>query len=329
MRSYLYKNVNNELLCSSSGGAFKRIVSCIMNDGNAVIYGATWDENLMVSHIYVDNLDDLYQLSGSKYARSKLGDTFSTVNNQLLNGKQVIFSGTPCQIAGLSSFLKAKKTDTTNLYLIDIICHGTPSPLMLKEWIRSTERHYRHKIKKVSFRDKKVGWIGYPTTIVLDNNKTIRHSYKNQEFVRLFFLHTVLAPCCYECQFANIKRISDITIGDFWGAEKSFPQIDYKNGVSLILANTSKGEEAIKAIETNVRDDEIIRECSKASYISYQQNLNEPTNKPLIREKFWDAYSERGYDYAIKKYGVSDIESNFKHNIKMFLSKIKLYNKIF
>lgn len=329
MKSYLYKNTPNIINSSSSGGAFKKIVSCIGHDEKTIVYGAVWDENLRVVHSNSKSTEDLQPYSGSKYARSKMGATFNNVAVHLLDGLTVIFSGTPCQIAGLKKFLKIKKINSEKLYLVDIICHGTPSPVLLEDWIHSIEKKYKRKVTAVSFRDKQVGWIGYPTKVVFDNGKVIRCSYKSQEFMRLFFSHAVMGPSCYKCPFANMDRQSDITIGDFWGVESSYPDVVPGKGVSLILFNTEKGKDILKKMEITSGEDEVLIECTTDSFLQYQYNLNRPTEKPLIREEFWKDYKENGYDYVIRKYGISDGIGNLKYIVKSILSKLKLYNKVY
>lgn len=323
MKSYLYKGNPEILMNSSSGGTFKRLVSCIASNNETVIYGAIWNKNLSISHAYSKYGNDLQCFSGSKYARSDMGDSFKSVENNLLKGKRVIFSGTPCQIAGLKQFLMIKKIDINNLYLIDIICHGTPSPRVLNDWIKSCEKKYGRKIVDISFRDKSVGWLGYPTKVILDNGKIIRHTYKTQEFMRLFFTHTTLGPSCYECPFSNLDRKSDVTIGDFWGIENSYPNIEPGKGVSLILANTEKGIKCVESILKDKKEDELIIECDTDSYLQYQYNLRKPTEKPANREEFWSIYKKYGYDYTMKKYKINSKLRKIKFNVKYIFSKLK------
>lgn len=328
MKSYLYKNRKENIENSSSGGAFKKIISTI-GTKDAIIYGATWSDDLQVVHTFTSNKNNLQQFSESKYARSKMSDSFKHIANLLLDKKTVVFSGTPCQIAGLKQFLKIKNIDTSNLYLVDIICHGTPSPLILSEWIKSTEKRYKHQITSLSFRDKEIGWIGYPTKVILDNGKVIRHTYKTQEYIRLFFTHAVLGPSCYNCPFSNMNRRSDITIGDFWGVEYSFPNVNPDKGVSLILANSEKGIALLKRIQDNLSNDEVLIECMSDSFLPYQHNLNRPTDRPAFRDDFWKTYKDKGFDYTVKHFGVSSGKGNVKFDIKSVLSKLGLYNKAF
>lgn len=330
MRSFLYKNSIDVVNKSSSGGAFNRLAQFVFdNFSNVVIYGAAWDDKLKIHHTCINSIEKIGSLSGSKYARSEMGSTFSNVTKDLISDKTVIFSGTPCQIAGLQQFLKIKNIDTSNLYLVDIICHGTPSPLILSEWIKSTEKRYKHRIISLSFRDKRIGWNGYPTKIVLDNGKVIRHTYKTQEFIRLFFTHAILGPSCYNCPFSNMNRNSDVTMGDFWGIENSFPNINSDKGVSLVLANSKKGMTLLENIQNNLSYDEVLIECLPESFLPYQTNLNKPTGRPNIREDFWKTYKDKGFDYTVKKFAVSCLKDNIKFNIKVVLSRIGLYNKTF
>lgn len=321
MKSYVYKNNPQVIENSSSGGAFKRIISIIGLDENTIIYGVIWNENLTISHSYTGYREDLQQFSESKYSRSKMGDSFNNIASQLLEGKTVIFSGTPCQITGLKQFLKVKNISRDKLYLIDIICHGTPSPALLKEWIKSIENKYKHKIVAISFRDKEIGWKGYPTKILFSNGKIIRHTYKTQEFIRLFLSCKILGPSCYECPFSSMDRKSDITIGDFWGVENTYPEILPGKGVSLVLANTEKGIKILETIKNNKGEDEIIAECSTDSFLRYQHNLNRPSKKPVNRNEFWISYLNDGYDTTLRRFKFSTYRGWIKFNVKKILSK--------
>lgn len=329
MDSYLYKNEESEILNSSSGGAFKRIISVINDEDDIFIYGAVWDEDLSVKHIYLKATDDIQQFSESKYARSRMEDCFRNIVEQLQGGKTVVFSGTPCQIAGLKSLVEIKRVDTTKLYLIDIICHGTPSPIILDEWKKSIERKYKKKVKSISFRDKKIGWLGYPTKVRFTDGEIIRRTYKAQEYIRLFFSHFIMAPSCYECPFSNMNRQSDITIGDFWGVENSFPDVNPGKGVSLVLANTKKGNDILERINKSKTLNETIIQCEKKSFLQYQHNLNKPTERPIGRDKFWNDFAKYGYDFAIKENNISSRFKELKYNIKFILFKLGLYNRYF
>lgn len=327
MDAFLYINTPQIVDASSSGGAFHKIVTQIFSEYKDVkVYGATWTSKFEIMHTCVTKIDELNKLSGSKYSRSKMGDTFSQVATSLSNGEYVIFSGTPCQVAGLKQFLKIKRIDTKQLLLIDIICHGTPSPKMLQEWKNWIENKYKDEIIDINFRDKKVGWRGYPTTIKL-KKKILQHTFDSQQFIRLFFSHLILGDSCYECVFAKKDRCSDITIGDFWGANEIFEDLSGNNGISLVLANTKKGKNLVLSISNNLEKGEVIRKCHTERFLDYQQNLNSPTERPYNTASFWQDYKTKGYKFVLKKYKISTNKLKLKFYIKKFLSKLCIYNK--
>ena len=283
MNIYLYQNNHKALKFASSGGAFMKMLETFKSSyDSCYVYGATWN-NLEVIHSRIKGEDDLIPFSGSKYTRSKMGDGFKNVSDDLNAGNSVMFSGTPCQVKGLINYLTVKNINMDKLVTIDIICHGTPSPKLLKEWIHGLEKKYNDKIILIRFRDKSIGW----------------------KFMRLFFSNLILGESCYECHFSNMNRPSDITIGDFWGAENILANSQCKKGVSLILTNTEKGENILKLIKSTVTKEEKLKEIEDDRCLDYQLNLHCPTKKPENYSSFWGDYKMNGYDYIIKKYRIS------------------------
>ena len=244
---YLAFHKNDEILKrSTSGGAFSAIAE-VFCDGKYAIFGAAFDENLVVQHEYITDRRELRKFSGSKYVQSIIGKCYYHAEAFLKDGRKVLFSGTPCQIAGLRSYLSK---EYENLLCIDLICHGVPSPLVLKKYISYLENKSGKKVKYINFRDKsKYGWL-IPCIKIdfVSSEKAEYHLAADDPYEKIFLNNIALRESCYNCKFAKSKRIGDLSIGDFWGAETLYPKIDYRKGLSLILTNTAKGRHIFKQI---------------------------------------------------------------------------------
>ena len=235
-------------LNSSSGGIFTLIAEVVLNQGGVVFGAAFADDFRSVHHICVDDYDNLDKLRGSKYVQSCIGDTYKMVKDYLDIGRKVLFTGTPCQIGGLYSFLR-KPYD--NLYTQDIICHGVPSPMVWEKYLKMRMSNAKSTIKNVSFRHKTNGWKTPSVLIEYVNNTAYEKNYRDDPFIRAFLSNICLRPSCYNCSFKGIKRQSDITLADFWGVQNVLPNMDDDKGISLILLHSLKGKELVDRIEDN------------------------------------------------------------------------------
>ena len=228
-----------ERLKSSSGGIFSVIAKYILSKGG-YISGAAFNKEWDVEHIIINNLKDLEKLRGSKYVQSNTNNCYKKIEKLLNEDKLVLFCGCPCQVAGLYSYLKK---DYKKLYTIDLFCHGiTPN----SEWQKYLKENFnKNDILNINFRDKeKTGWSCSKCTITLKNEEIV-----TDDFTKLFHDSIILRSSCYDCDFSKLPRKADISLGDFWGVEKYFPNLDYKNGVSLIFLNNKKGEELINELD--------------------------------------------------------------------------------
>lgn len=236
---------------SSSGGAFSSIVDsytrCTGSGRITEIFGATWDiENWSVFHKVSTKVSPFRK---SKYIQSRINTTYFDVKKSLENGKNVVFSGTPCQVAGLKAYLKH---DYDNLLLVDIICHGVANHKIFLKFLNELEKTFHSSVSRIEFRHKVRTWHGYNSRNLLvefKNGKRYIGSAEECDFLRGYHKALYYRPSCYECQYARKERVSDITIGDFW---KLTDQIEFDiepvSGVSMILSNTDKGKEVIKHI---------------------------------------------------------------------------------
>ncbi|MGE9965390.1 Coenzyme F420 hydrogenase/dehydrogenase, beta subunit C-terminal domain [Fusicatenibacter saccharivorans] len=229
---------------SSSGGIFSAIAEWILQQ-KGVVFGAAFDENFEVHHIAVETKEELIKLRGSKYVQSRLENTFLEAKEYLEKKRKVLFTGTACQIAGLKNYLSA---EYENLYTVDVLCHGAPSPKIWRMYLDDKKEQYQASINKVEFRNKDDGWKNYFISIAFSNMERFYTHYYKDKFTRMFLDNLDLRPSCYSCVFKEIPRISDVTIGDSWGVENYMPDMDDDKGTSVILVHSSNGEKIFREI---------------------------------------------------------------------------------
>lgn len=235
---------------SSSGGMFGVLAQYVLSHGGTV-FGAEFDHNLSVVHTGINSIEQLHKLQGSKYVQSDVSDSFRQVRNLLLNNKMVLFSGTECQIAGLKSYLG--ELDCTNLITIDILCHGVPSPKVLKKYFQWQEKENHSKITGAYFRDKKMGWKHFGMLLDFSNKSEYYCDAQQDAYMRLFLSNICLRPSCYNCHFKGYNRLSDLTLGDAWGVYNHSPEMDDDRGTSVVLVHTEKGAALLSLVEEQIR----------------------------------------------------------------------------
>lgn len=221
---------------SSSGGIFTLLAEETINKGG-IVFGAAFNDKWEVEHIFVDNANDLGRLRGSKYVQSNIGGSYSMAEKFLKEGKEVLFSGTPCQIAGLKRFLRK---EYKNLKTIDFVCHGVPSPWVWEKYLKEVcQANDIATISDIQFRNKAEGWKNYNFVIEYTDSKgrknEFRENLSNNLYMKCFLKDLCLRPSCYQCPARSGKSDSDITLGDLWGAEQICPEIDDDRGLSLVM----------------------------------------------------------------------------------------------
>lgn len=287
-------------LSSSSGGAFTEIARPILEEGG-VVFGCALNENLQAVHTYVENMKELAgRLRGSKYVQSRIEDSYRRVKDFLKEGRKVLFSGTPCQIAGLRNYLRK---DYENLITVDLICHGIPSPLIFEDYKKYIKDEQKMEITDVKFRCKKSSWIFFNMTVTGHvEKKTLPFQYigkyYSDPYIRGFLRNYFLRPSCHHCHFTSTKRCSDFTIADWWGYKKQGKEDkDFAcKGVSLLFANTHKAE----TITTQLRM--ILKERNLEEAIKTNRCLYAPYSPNVKRTSFWEDYSKLDFDKLIHKY---------------------------
>lgn len=282
IKTYAAQSDNTDLKESASGGIFASIATNVLREGG-VVYGAAMEiehDKLTLRHIAVENDVDLIKLQGSKYIQSSTENIYRDIKKKLNDNRLVLFSGTPCQVDGLNSYL-GKKYE--NLITMDIICHGVPNNQMFQDYISLLEEKYKDKIIDFKFRDKTKGWSltakGYTAkgyTAIIPANVS--------SYYYMFLKSYIYRDSCYSCKYACKNRCGDITIGDYWGIEKAHPEVlkenesglDYKNGISCLIVNTEHGIQVLEKYKSDLRllDSAFEKTAKENGQLNHPSNLN-------------------------------------------------------
>lgn len=250
-----------EVAASRSGAAFIAISDYVLKLGG-VVYGAAFSDGFKVEHKRAISSAERDEFRGSKYVQSDLNDVFQQVKQDLKDGRMVLFSGTPCQTAGLGAFIDKRLRE--KLILVDVLCHGVPSPLVWSEYLKYLEKKEKNKIVEVSFRDKGMGWSAHRESYRTDRLSKTKF---RRTFSDLFYDHVMFRHSCSNCFYCNTRRPSDLTLGDFWGWEKKLYNLNCDDrGLSLLIVNTSKGETIFEAIKEELIYEEVdLSDCLQPS----------------------------------------------------------------
>ncbi|WP_026659653.1 Coenzyme F420 hydrogenase/dehydrogenase, beta subunit C-terminal domain [Butyrivibrio sp. AC2005] len=251
--SILAKNRSDIRLNSSSGGIFGELAKVILSSGG-VVFGAAFDNKWMVHHIAIESVQDIPKVMGSKYLQSETQKSFIETKKYLEDGREVLYSGTACQISGLKAFLR-KHYD--NLYTVDVLCHGVPSPGIWERYLSSISQEYCSDIEAINFRDKISGWHNYSVSIKFCNGDLYSENYEKNKYMNMFLKDLILRPSCYSCKFKKMERKSDLTIGDAWNIENVMPELDDDKGTSICITHTDKGTKILDRIKDSLKMAEI------------------------------------------------------------------------
>lgn len=295
---YGVKNSDNVRNASSSGGVYTAISDEILSH-KGLCAGVVFDSKMKVVHTLTDHAVKRNDFRGSKYVQSDMKRIYQSIEKELKNGREILFTGTPCQVSGLKTYLYSKKIDIQKLYLNDLVCHGVPSPSIWKAYVEFLEKKYNSKVIKYIFRDKEKGWHGYHVKVTFSDNKEIKDNKEVESFVTLFKRDIMLRPSCYQCPYASLKRTGDMTIADFWGIENIDSEFSDEKGVSLVITNTKKGKNLFGKICNS--NDIKIRQYNINQL--KQQNLYRPTRRGNFYLNFWKSYIKFGYEKIAQKYG--------------------------
>lgn len=290
-------NPNEEIrMQSSSGGIFTMLAEATINEGG-VVFGARFDENWEVVHDYTETLEGLKDYRGSKYVQSRIGDNYVKVKSFLQEGRKVLFSGTPCQIAGLKLYLRK---EYENLLTVECACHGVPSPGLWQQYLTEQTRKDKHTIadiQDINFRDKRSGWQNYSFTISYKDGKQVHHLHDDNPWERAFIKNLDLRPSCHNCPTKCNQSRADITLGDLWGANLLIPEVSDNNGITLVMAHNGNGLKCLKCLNGL----KCLKEFSFDEVAKYNQALKHSAPVHPGREDFFQLAQKDGFIKSVIK----------------------------
>lgn len=305
-------------LKSSSGGVFHVLAGQTIQQ-NGVVFGVRFDDNWQAVTTYTETMEGVKAFMGSKYVQARTETAYIDAKRFLEEGRSVLFSGTPCQIAGLKHFLGK---DYDNLLAVDIICHGTPSPKVWERYLSEAIKQGQ-RIDSIEFRNKQNGWKGFSFKLTYnqdDETLSIMSSANNNPFMKAFLSDIILRPACYGCKAKSGRSHSDITIADFWGIQKVFPEMDDDKGTGLVFANTDKGLAALQSdcLSTKQTDYETVKPLNPACYRS-----------PKIHPKRYEFFSRMNSGESVVELTMECTKPTTKQRIyKAYCSSRRLAAKI-
>lgn len=277
---------------SSSGGMFSELARYAFRKGG-VVFGAAYQENFEVHHIRIETEKDLRLLRGSKYVQSQTDDCYQQVKDLLKEGRFVLYSGCPCQIAGLYAYLGGSQYD--HLLTVDLICHGTPSPALFQRYLR--EDYGIENISDVKFRDKKVfGWSTY-MNIYMKDGSTYREICSRDPYYRMFLPCLAMRPFCSHCKFTRNPRVADFSIGDWWGIEKYDKELNDGMGTSLVLVNNARARKIFKEISPSFAR---VKEFPLEQARPRNYTLDRPFKAHEARSRFFHLLTLQPFDKAVR-----------------------------
>ena len=291
-----YAGINNDTnirLQSSSGGIFTLIAEQILQK-NGVVFGACFDEQWNVVHRYTETKEGLSRFRGSKYVQSHIGDSFLQAKRFLDEGREVLFSGTPCQIAGLKNFLRKPYQ---NLLAVDVACYGVPSPKVWQKYLHESVCKVYHikqgssfsladKITNISFRSKEKGWKTYHVKIKYQNNKKDTIPATKNIYIQAFLFNLSLRPSCYACPCKLHHTQSDITLADFWGVDRLYPEIDDDKGCGLILVHNDHTLSLLKSLDCQLHEQKL------EEIIAFNPSIIHSVKEPINRKFFYTIFNK-------------------------------------
>ena len=285
-----WSNSEQVQLASSSGGIFSEIAEQILNKRGYVV-GAVWEDG-RVKHKIISEKEDLVLLRGSKYQQSQNLDViYSQVKGLVNQGKVVLFSGLPCQVAAIKRIVNSDL-----LLTVSVVCLGVPSWRVLQKHL--AERYADRKIDKINFRNKQKGWTHFSIEYLEQNAVVDLVEHTKDLFYRLFNAKLIISPACFSCKFNECPRVGDITLGDYWGVEKQFYN---PNGVSVVILSSQQGEKIVNALIENGKISAFQTSLVKASAVNWRVNGNR-MDKPLLYDEFWRDLDSYSLSYLNKKY---------------------------
>lgn len=316
--AYAIKDKTEESrLKSASGGASAVFAKYILENGG-VFSGAKYDNSFNVVHELCEDVDDIDLFRDSKYVQSDMNNIYSKIQNALECGKKVLAVGTPCQIAALRSKFGYENDD---LILCDFVCNGVPPPQLLKKYISILEEKENKKIKYIKLRDKSNGWKSSNIKVNFEDESQKIILRRDSEFYKLFAFNIMLRESCYNCKFKKFNIYSDITIGDYWGIDKKYPEFDDDKGCSLVMINTEKGSAFFDKVSHLIDYIETGTEHAVETHPKLMKSVDRNPYRNVIFSEFNENISVKKFKVLVQKYTGSGIINKVKRKLKMKLGE--------
>mgnify|MGYP002509794279 CR=1 FL=1 len=300
------------LMKSSSGGAYTVLSDVFLENGDAVISAIYNYQTHTTEFKMIHNKQDRNQARGSKYMQSKPGNIFQEAYLWIKQNpdRKILFVGMGCQAEGFRKYAEFMGI-RQQVYIVDIVCYGSSSPKLWREYAELLERSYGGKITYLTFRDKRNGWKS-PTAFAVVNNMEIPIN----DYMNVFYNQCALRPSCHECPYATVERRTDLTIGDSWHIEETIADFYNENGSSLFLIHTNQGEALFESVK-----DKLEYRLSNMEQC-WQTNLETPTTVSEKRGKFWSDYQKEGIRFIMWKYGMPSLMMRIKKGVSIVIQRI-------
>ena len=287
-----WSNNDHTRIKSSSGGVFTEIAKIVLKE-DGVVFGVAFNNSFKAKHILIEREEDISLIRGSKYIQSHVNDAYKKAVSIALQGRPVLFSGTSCQIAALNLFIRSNPG--IEIYTCEVICHGVPSESVFSSYIDYLSQLKNSDIKEFSFRDKTIGWHKFGTKIIFYNGEEYFRMHRKDSFMIGFLRNIYLRTICYDCPFAKIPRVSDITLGDFWGVPE---ELDDPRGVSAVIINNPQGEKLFEKV-TNIEKIKVSIDQIASHNIRL---VNGHLEKSPYRKEFYELLETKGFQAVMEKY---------------------------
>ena len=325
-KAYLVRNRNAALRkSSSSGGFFPAAAEFVIEQGGCV-FGAGYDEKFNVRHSFIESMDDITKFNRSKYVQSFIGNTYKQTKDFLENGRTVLFTGTPCQIEGLLTFL-GKNYD--NLYTMDIICKGVPSPKFWRKYLKWHIKRSKKEIKEVRFREKTYGYGSTTMRVVYADGSEYDEPYDVDPMLQFYSKEMISRPSCYNCRFKGKHRRSSFTAGDYWYVSGAAPEMDDNIGVTQVLVNNAKAAAAFEQIRKRLDVAEL--DFDHDSAINGGMMVSSAQPNPRREEMFKDLATMSVYGLQRKYFpGTFRLKNRIKRQLRPIMYRfgiLKVYKK--
>lgn len=312
LKGYIVRDKRESILRDSTSGGFFTVLAEYVLSHNGLVYGAVFDDNFVVRHIRLtkESYNELERMRGSKYVQSDMGGMLKSVKQDLVSGKEVLFTGTPCQIAGLKSFLQK---DYDHLITMDVVCHGTPSPLFWKRHIQYQENKHHSKISSIKMRNKTYGYHSGTMKIIFENGKHIYESARVNYYLKAFFGDLCSRPHCYNCSFKHVEHCCDFTVYDAWHASELAGITDDDRGWTNLIIQSIKGEKVFESIKNSFNYYSI--DYRKAAEFDGSM-VNNSVCWNRERENFFVNLQNENFEFHCKKYLTVSLKDKLIERLK-------------